>query len=439
MQIINNFLTQIANTMTQINFCPILFYIDPKNAYARMGMMLRANILEPKQYHSVVAKSFMLTMLVRRLVVSPSNRMIIIRRIFCKILGRKVPKVGVTFYPEMYGHIGGTNAVDFHSYLPLFATCGNPRVILWQISTDQLVVTKKIVLEGHKKNVNSVVFCKWDPQIVVTACVEKTILWEMTECYSGVERMATFIDGRNARITGTIVHQTLPVFATFNKFEDTCSIWKIDLLNLEKSVCIAKIQHPVNLIIFHPSLPVLISFSNEDGNPNCEFSFWDFGCELYSTITRKLRTLCGFPAKRLSSPCFTYSRTNFFCTCMNFHDNLTIFACGDCNGNLLILDMSNYLQPVELLFMKDVHCNIDNLTSISFSKRRPIMATTDDNGMIRLWLLNWDFRNLTIIPILQRRKPGSDLTDCSFHPNKDIVVTTSKSTSDPTAFKITDL
>ena len=107
--------------MTQINFCPILFYIDPKNAYARMEMILRANILEPKQYHSVVAKSFMLIMLVRRLVVSPSNRMIIIRRIFCKILGRKVPKVGVTFYPEMYGHIGGTNAVDFHSYLPLFA------------------------------------------------------------------------------------------------------------------------------------------------------------------------------------------------------------------------------------------------------------------------------------------------------------------------------
>jgi len=94
---------------------------------------------------------------------------------------------------------------------------------------------------------------------------------------------------------------------------------------------------------------------------------------------------------------------------------------------------------VELVFMRDVHCNIDNLTSISFSKRKPIMATTDDNGMIRLWSLNWEFCNLTITPILQRRKPGSDLTDCSFHPSKDVVVTTSKSTRDPTAFMITDL
>lgn len=425
--------------MEKLSIFPFLFSQNPTNAFARMGMILRSNILDPSQYHSVVAKSFMLTMLVRRLVNSPSNRTIIIRRIFCKILGRKVPKVGVTFYPEMYGHIGGTNMVDFHSYLPLFATCGNPRVILWQISTDQLVVTKKIVLEGHKMNVNSVVFCKWDPKIVVSTCEKKTILWKMTKCYSRVERMATFIDGRNARITGTIVHQTLPVFATFNKFEGTCNIWKIDLLNLENSCCIARIHAPVKLIIFHPSLPILISFSNEDGNPNCEFSFWDFGCELNSTITRKLRTLCGFPAKRLSSPCFTYTRTNFFCTCMIFHDNLPIFACGDCSGNLLILDMSNYLQPVELVFMRDVHCNIDNLTSISFSKRKPIMATTDDNGMIRLWSLNWEFRTLTITPILQRRKPGSDLTDCSFHPNKDVVVTTSKSTSDPTAFMITDL
>ncbi len=425
--------------MEKLFIFSFLFSLNPNNAYARMGMILRSNILDPSQYHSVVAKSFMLTMLVRRLDKSPSNRTIIIRRIFCKILGRKIPKVGVTFYPEMYGHIGGTNMVDFHSYLPLFATCGNPRVILWQISTDQLVVTKKIVLEGHKMNVNSVVFCKWDPQIVVSACEKNTILWKMTKCYRRVERMATFIDGRNARITGTIVHQTLPVFATFNKFEGTCSIWKIDLLNLEKSVCIARIQAPVKLFIFHPTLPILISFSNEDGNPNCEFSFWDFGCELNSTITRKLRSLCGFPAKRLSSPCFTYTRTNFFCTCMNFHDNLPIFACGDCSGNLLILDMLNYLQPVELVFMRDVHCNIDNLTSISFSKRKPIMATTDDNGMIRLWSLNWEFRTLTITPILQRRKPGSDLTDCSFHSSKDVVVTTSKSTRDPTAFMITDL
>jgi WD40 repeat protein len=425
--------------MSNLFIIPFLLSRNPKNAYARMDMMLRANILDPIQYHSVIAKSFMLTMLVRRLVNSPSNRTIIIRRIICKILGRKVPKVGVTFYPEMYGHIGGTNMVDFHSYFPLFATCGNSRVILWQISTDQLVVTKKMVLEGHKTNVNSVVFCKWNLRFIMSACDEKTILWQMTECYSRVERMATLIDGRNTIITGTIVHPTLPVFATFNKYDNTIHIWKIDQLNLEKSVCIARIQAPVKLVIFHPSLPILISFSDEDGNPNCEFSFWDFGCELNSTITRKLRTLCGFPAKRLSSPCFTYSRENFFCTCMSFHENLPIFACGDCNGKLLILDMSNYLQPVELVFMRDVHCNIDNLTSISFSKRKPIMATTDDNGMIRIWSLNWEFRKLTITPILQRRKPGSDLTDCSFHPNKDVVVTTSKSTSDPTAFKIIGL
>jgi len=425
--------------MKNLSIFSFFFSHDPKNAYARMGMMLRANILDPNQYHSVVSKSFMLTMLVRRLVDSSSNRMIIIRRIFCKILGRKVPKVSSTLYPQMYGHIGKTNAVDFHPYLSIFATCGDPRVIFWQISTDQLVVTKKMVLEGHKTNVNSVVFCKWDRRFIVTACEGKTILWQMTECYSRVERTATFIAGRNSIITGTIVHETLPVFATFDRYADTCSIWKIDQLDLEKSVCIAKILHPVNLIIFHPSLPILISFSKEDGNLNGEFSFWDFGCKLHSTVTGRLRTFLGFSPPCLSSPCFTYSRTNFFCTCMSFHENLPIFACGDCSGKLLILDMSNYLQPVELVFMRDVHCNIDYLTSICFSKRKPIMATTDDNGMIRIWSLNWEFRKLTITPILLRRKPGSDLTDCSFHPNKDVVITTSKSTSDPTAFKITGL
>ena len=412
---------------TMLEFISFLYFLcsDPKNAFARKGLILRTMIFEHKQYDCVVARSRMMSVLVRRMSGTTFNK-IIIRRIFSRMLNDLQPRgrVRMNFLSDVDCHKGITNSVNFHSRLPIFTTCGKDLTVnLWTIETNG-TVNKLVDLQRHTTEVNSVSFCDWDIPFVLSAGKTETILWQMTPQYDRVERIATFHEDRyDGAITCAISHPTLPVIATFSK-NAGFSIWKIDQTDLEKSFCFAIVKNPTSLVIFHPCMPILIEVFEKPG----KLKFWDMSDYLKPpTIADKLRRLFNFRPNNDGLHCIEYScRDKFVITSISPHPTIPILVVGDCSGKMLILDISKKSAPIESAFVQEAHPNYDPITSISFSKRSPIMVSTDENGSIRIWKLHFNGGKITFDYVASSRAGGSDLTDSSFHPWLNLAVVTSK-------------
>jgi WD40 repeat protein len=194
-----------------------------------------------------------------------------------------------------WGHTRSVESVAFHPTAPLFVTGSSDKTVkLWSlvythdgsISSATCVATLDRDKGGHRSTVRSVAFHPTAP-LFATGSSDNTIkLWHLVYNPNGIISANGIIKdvscvatldrdkgGHNQSVWSVVFHPTLPILATGSD-DRTAKLWHLVYTpdgSISSTTCVATLDRDkgghrstVRSVMFHPTLPFLITGSEDD-------------------------------------------------------------------------------------------------------------------------------------------------------------------------------
>jgi WD40 repeat protein len=328
-----------------------------------------------------------------------------------------------------HGHRNWVNSVAFHPELPLLATGSNDWTAkLWSFNplgseATNMSATCIATLEGdlgHRNGVTSVAFHPKLP-LLATSSIDMTAkLWSFDPSGLAIDNMSAkcvaTLDGDKKHSSGVYsvaFHRALPLLATGSK-DRTAKLWRFNphgsKANNMSATCVATLggdkghRNFVTSVAFHPTLPILVTGSNDR-----TAKLWSFNPD-------------GSEEDNMSAKCVAtlQAQSSFPRNCFRsvaFHPTLPILATGTWDNTAKLWSFNPDGSEEDNMSATCVatlggdkgHRNL--VTSVAFHPELPLLATGSEECTAKLWrckileLYN-DF-------ILYRKKKELDETVCN--------------------------
>jgi WD40 repeat protein len=280
-------------------------------------------------------------------------------------------------------------SVAFHGTAPLFATGSSDLTVqLWSFSSNGSKATCMTTLDssnnGHSDWVWSVAFHSTLPLLASGSSDGITKLWRLDNPNgSAATCMATLDssnDGHTHIVNSVVFHPTLPLLATGSD-DMNVKLWRLDKSDgsMWGATCVTTLDRSkgghsssVYSIAFHPTLPILATSSYDKTVKLWRLVYTPDGSISAATCVATLDSSNGGHSSSVSS--------------VAFHPTLPFLVTGsdDKTAKLWRLDNPDGSATTCVATLEGHN---DSIRSVTFHQRLPFLVTVSDDNSVKLWKL----------------------------------------------------